>query len=36
VDTLLKKKSYLSEFLQEVSVNEGEKELLKDLFGEQE
>jgi hypothetical protein len=36
VDTVVKKKPYLSEFLQEAPVGEDEKELLKDLFGEEE
>ncbi|GHV27543.1 hypothetical protein FACS1894176_09550 [Bacteroidia bacterium] len=35
LDTVMKKKPYLSEFLQEVPKGEDEKELLKDLFGEE-
>jgi excinuclease UvrABC helicase subunit UvrB len=36
LDTVMKKKPYLSEFLHEVPKGEDEKELLKDLFGEEE
>jgi len=36
VDKLLKKKPHLQEFLQEIDPQESEKDMLKDIFGEDE